>query len=159
MSKDIKVRPIRPDEISILLTAYISMSHDDDKMESARQYVNIMFYDIFKRGEAMAWVAEVDNDIAGVFVLKMEEHLYETPKKFLVGDLMYVKKKYRNRGVAKSIIDVVFPIVKKSGVTKLKMAVHDHTQEYNEMVSRVMGLKKAFTVYEWRSDSENQKDL
>lgn len=159
-TKDIKVRPIRPDEIGILITAYMSMSQDDDKMESARQYVNIRFYDIFKRGDAMAWVAEIGGDIAGVFVLKLEEHLYETPKEFLVGELMYIKKKYRKSGVARAIVDVVFPIVKKSGIKRLKMFVHNNdNKKYNEMLTEVMGLKRFFTAYEWRSDDEHQKSL
>ncbi len=157
MSLKTEIRNIRPDDIHFIRSAYLSQSTDEDKQESANRYISLLFNDIFKEGTAMSWVAEVDKEIAGALTFKLDVHPYQTPAETLVGDMMYVKRKFRNNGVAESLVEHVLPLLKKSGIQRFRIFLKDDNKKYNDMLTKkyLHGVKKVHTEYEWRDFYES----
>jgi len=84
------------------------------------------------------YVAEINGKIVGFFLFNIlkREHYWRVKK---VGylDLMYIEKKYRNKGIAKKFFEVAYDIFRKKGMKYIKLSVQTDNKKAHEIWKRL----------------------
>lgn len=90
---------------------FIAPDYCVEGIKEFRQYVNPELINQRLKINCLMYVAEIENDIAGVLELRDYNHI----------SLLFVKKQYHNQGVAKALINKAVSICKKNNGEKLEV--------------------------------------
>lgn len=145
---EIVIRAFEPQDLTLVREMYLRLSHDSDKEESANRYLRFIFDRLFTTRVGRGWTAIVNGEAVGVAAALLEEHIFETPEVGIVGEFIYVKKKYRQFGVGERLVREIFDTLAQNGAERMKVQLQPQNEQFNKLFVE-LGFVKTATLYEW----------
>jgi len=143
----IKIRYGLKSDLPLAYEAYKAVTPAENKEESAKGFVRwLATSDSTKK---LVLVAEVDTEEAGMVVVSIGLHPYEYPPEFGFVDVIYVKKKFRDSGVAHELISKGRDWLQQNRVP-IVYGIHKLANDkFWDLVSETFpGIKKVASMYQ-----------
>jgi len=127
---NIKIRKATLDDLDILLDFEQQLITVERPMDiSLEQHKKINYYDInefIKSNNAEVFVAVFNNEIvgSGYGLIKQNENHFAEKLHGHVG-FMFVKKRYRGKGISKLLLNTIFDWFKTQNITEIRLQVYD----------------------------------